>query len=169
MEHTAQDGIGLDNYNLGLATETIKLGGDGPFVTNAQLGWTRHDNSPAAFLHIHTGDTSLYQIMSEFFAKITLAGPRQVYCEIEMTKLPDSLPMAKKRLRNIERRMNPDSIFGDKYKRAINNYIDKGYTRILTSSELQELKPYKLRLVFDAAARIDGVSLNTYFPKRTQE
>lgn len=161
MEHTAQDGIGLDNYNLGLATETIKLGGDGPFVTN--------DNSPAAFLHIRSGDTSLYQIMSEIFAKITLAGPRQVYCEIEMTKLPDSLPMAKKRLCNIERRMNPDSIFGDKYKRAINNYIDKGYTRILTSSELQELKPCKLRLVFDAAARIDGVSLNTYFPKRTQE
>lgn len=92
-------------------------------------------------------------------------------------KLPDSLPMALKRMRGLERKLvkNPE------HKRNVDSqiaeYVRKEYAHIAKAEELAEAepgriwylplnyvinpkKPGKTRLVWDAAAAANGISLN---------
>lgn len=93
------------------------------------------------------------------------------------TQLPDSRSMAMRRLRNVEDKMARDSTYAAMYKENIENYVKKGYARKLTATEAAKTsrrtwylphfgvsnpnKPGRLRLVFDAAAAVEGVSLNS--------
>ena len=90
--------------------------------------------------------------------------------------LPDSYGMAVKRLRHLERKLDRSPLFAEQYTRKILEYVDKGYARKLSPEEcavdcpwkwylphfgvFNENKPGKLRFVFDAAAKAEGVSLN---------
>ena len=90
--------------------------------------------------------------------------------------LPESKTMATSRLKSLERKMDRNPAFSEAYSRKIEQYIEDGYARKLSADELaQETtrewylphfgvtnpnKPGKLRLVFDAAARSNGTSLN---------
>ncbi|XP_043228628.1 uncharacterized protein LOC122392278 [Amphibalanus amphitrite] len=90
--------------------------------------------------------------------------------------LNGNVSSALSRLKATERKLDRDSKFSEAYCATLNDYIDKGYARKLTEDELKEEhkrewylphhavfnvnKPGKLRVVFDAAARHDGTSLN---------
>lgn len=96
-------------------------------------------------------------------------------------RLPDSKAMARRRWECLERRMRKDEKLSETLQAKMNEYIDKGYVRKLTEDELKVRhgrewylpvfpvynpnKPGKLRLVWDAAATSQGISLNSVLLK----
>ena len=89
-------------------------------------------------------------------------------------KFPKSFNNAYKRLENMERKLKNEEATREWAIQTMKDYINKGYARKLTPSEIKSWSndayylPYfivenkkKLRLVFDAAAKINGVSFNS--------
>ncbi|XP_044761992.1 uncharacterized protein LOC123319195 [Coccinella septempunctata] len=90
--------------------------------------------------------------------------------------LPESKNVAARRLMCVEKQMHKDENFKRRYCEKIESYLRKGYARKLSAEEASEEgprcwylphfgvinpnKPAKLRLVFDAASKSCGTSLN---------
>ncbi|XP_053692049.1 uncharacterized protein LOC128740530 [Sabethes cyaneus] len=99
----------------------------------------------------------------------------------EAVRLPDSKAMARKRWECLERRMEKDEVLTSALRAKMVEYVQKGYVRKLTEAELKirrprewylpvfpvynPNKPGKLRLVWDAAATVQGISLNSVLLK----
>ncbi|XP_055922143.1 uncharacterized protein LOC129953216 [Eupeodes corollae] len=91
--------------------------------------------------------------------------------------LPDSRRMAERRLKCLESRMSKEPALATKLQQEVAKYLKKGYARKLSKEESDERtprtwylpvfpvlnpsKPNKVRMVWDAAAKVDGVSLNS--------
>ncbi|XP_075151985.1 uncharacterized protein LOC142226012 isoform X1 [Haematobia irritans] len=88
---------------------------------------------------------------------------------------PDTYPMALRRLCSVENKMKRDNEYATEYCQKINDYIAKGYARKLSDAEkeIQNKRVFYLphfgvknvnkkgvRIVFDAAAEVNNVSLN---------
>jgi hypothetical protein len=102
-------------------------------------------------------------------------------------KLPENFQLAVSRLRSTERKISKDKFVQSEYQKTIEGYIDKGYLRRVTQEEKQPPEVWylphfpvvrmdktstKVRIVFDCAAKMDGVSLNDTIhagPKLQQE
>ncbi|XP_058827379.1 uncharacterized protein LOC131687319 [Topomyia yanbarensis] len=92
-------------------------------------------------------------------------------------RLPDSKPAALRRLLCLENRMRKSPALAEAMRNKIHEYLQKGYIRKLTPAEVSVKhprtwylpifpvfnpnKPGKLRIVWDAAASVRGVSLNS--------
>ncbi|XP_055543160.1 uncharacterized protein LOC129728729 [Wyeomyia smithii] len=91
---------------------------------------------------------------------------------------PDSYPMAVRRIKALDRKLNKDPAMKRKVCQQIEEYQLKGYAHKITTAEVVETpssavwylpinvvvnpkKPDKVRLVWDAAASVQGVSLNS--------
>ncbi|XP_058817458.1 uncharacterized protein LOC131680765 [Topomyia yanbarensis] len=97
-------------------------------------------------------------------------------------EFPDSYQMAVRRLQCLERRMQRDLLIGESVRRQLSEYQAKGYIHKATRKELDDSdprrtwylplgvvinpkKPSKVRIFCDAAAKVDGVALNTMLLK----
>ncbi|XP_062541700.1 uncharacterized protein LOC134209706 [Armigeres subalbatus] len=93
-------------------------------------------------------------------------------------RFPDSYPMAVSRLKALERKLERDPELGSKVHQLIAEYLIKGYAHKATVDELADMakgnvwyiplnvvinprKPGKIRLVWDARASVNGISLNS--------
>ena len=94
----------------------------------------------------------------------------------ENETLPESKSLAEKRFLFLEREMQRESVFQERYRKLIREYQEKGYARVLTDEEegcigprtwylphfavQNPNTPTKIRLVWNAAAKSHGVCLN---------
>ena len=90
--------------------------------------------------------------------------------------IPNNKPMAEKRLRSLQNRLEKDGELLEKYTNTMQDYISKGYAEKVPKEELEKdegtawylphhpvthrLKPNKVRIVFDCAAKFRDVFLN---------
>ncbi|KAI9551243.1 hypothetical protein GHT06_006730 [Daphnia sinensis] len=90
--------------------------------------------------------------------------------------LPDNYNSALRRLFSIENKFSHNSNFAERYKAVIDDFVAKGFARPFKESELKgnfgrnwylphhgvvnPRKPEKVRVVFDASAKYQGVALN---------
>ncbi|XP_062708042.1 uncharacterized protein LOC115258210 isoform X2 [Aedes albopictus] len=90
---------------------------------------------------------------------------------------PKSYAMAYKRMKNLEARLDRNPSIREVLQKQIDEYVAKGYAHKITESEMTETppercwylplnyvvnpkKPGKIRMVWDAAAKANGVSFN---------
>ncbi|XP_058837537.1 uncharacterized protein LOC131693614 [Topomyia yanbarensis] len=95
---------------------------------------------------------------------------------------PDSYPMALKRLKQLERKLQKSPEVYQNVRQQIAEFQEKDYAHLATEEELtgtgkdkawylplnvviNPKKPAKIRLIWDAAATVQGVSLNTMLLK----
>lgn len=100
----------------------------------------------------------------------------------DMVRFPDSRPMAEKRLRCLEKRLMKNPLLYDEVRRQIEEFQEKGYAHKATVEELASFnpdriwylpigivmnskKPEKVKLIWDAAAKVNGICLNTMLLK----
>ena len=90
------------------------------------------------------------------------------------SNLQNNYDLALNRLKNTEKRLQRERDVGEKYKETINSYLEKGYVHKVLDKEANsngwylphfpvvkpERETTKVRIVFDASASYNGVSLN---------
>ena len=121
------------------------------------------------------------QILKNTTRKVSGGYETGLLWKTDNVQLPDSYKMAINRLQSMEKKMKNDEKFSECYKAAMSNYISNGYARKLSPAEAKITtphtwylphfavfnvnKPGKCRLVFDAAAAVQGTSLNSVLLK----
>lgn len=123
-------------------------------------------------------DTRAISILNRTTRKIQGGYETGLLWKCDSPSLPQSYGSAYKRLRVAEEKMGKDEAFGTWYKDKIAEYLQKGYAVKIPKDRVNKpigpvwylphfvvTNKNKRRLVFDAAAKANGTSLNDYILK----
>ncbi|XP_065079347.1 uncharacterized protein LOC135702242 [Ochlerotatus camptorhynchus] len=127
-------------------------------------------------------DKRARRIMEETTTRVDERFETGLLWRYDNIEFPDSYNMAVKRFECLERKMNRDPELAANIKKQIAEYQIKGYAHRVTEDELAQAepkrvwylplgavtnprKPGKVRLIWDAAAIVDGISLNSMLLK----
>lgn len=121
-------------------------------------------------------DKRAKQILMKSTARVQNGFVTGLLWRVDNVQMPNNYSMCLRRLTSIELKMKRDAVFEEKYCAKIREYVSKGYARKLSRNEFENIqsnmwilphfgtstlnKP-KLRLVFDAKATCEGISLNS--------
>ncbi|XP_055585016.1 uncharacterized protein LOC129737877 [Uranotaenia lowii] len=167
-------------YSMHICECSIKLDGLHDLVKRSfaveSLGISRHSDPES------NDDIRARQILEATTKRVAQRFETGLLWRYDVLEFPDSFPMAYKRMLCLERRMQTDAIIGASVKRQISEYIEKGYLREATVLDIDNTdvrrtwylplgvvlnpkKPGKVRIFCDAAAKVDGISLNSMLLK----
>ena len=135
-----------------------------------------HGTVKKAFGPMSVEDRKALKIIENTISKVDGHYQMGLLWRQEVPYLPFNRALAEGRLQALKRRFNRDPGLEEKYRSVIDDYVTKGYARQLNEEEaskrskitwylphhpvLNVNKPNKVRVVFDAAAKFDGTSLN---------
>lgn len=204
--------IGVDNFKLLIAKETVEGVDDEPVAIRTRIGWCLFGGSSKSKslfqgTHVPTDD-DIHSLVKGFFGleSIGIRVPTsEVISETEAravkilektvqqsddgrytagllwksddVKLPNSLNMATHRMICFEKKLKRNPDLQLTVSKQIEDYIKKGYLQKLTNEEAKvhswrtwylpifavtNINKGKTRLVWDAAATVNGISLNTH-------
>ena len=135
-----------------------------------------HGTVKEAFGPMSVEDRKALKIIENTISKVDGHYQMGLLWRREVPYLPFNRALAEGRLQALKRRFNRDPGLEEKYRSVIDDYVTKGYARQLNEEEaskrskitwylphhpvLNVNKPNKVRVVFDAAAKFDGTSLN---------
>ncbi|XP_022224139.2 uncharacterized protein LOC111075280 [Drosophila obscura] len=190
--------IGLDHGHLGLPLRTRRFARQGPYAATTELGWvvfgptSGQSTTPRyCFLAVSLDDT-IQRMVEDYFDVenfgVKLAPPVAGSDDVRAQKtledttvrvgqryqtgllwkddyivLPQSYDMAYKRLVNVEKKMKRNGQFAQEYTSGSGRLWYLPHFGVENPN-----KPGKIRLLFNAAARVGGTSLNSALAKGPQ-
>ncbi|XP_055543567.1 uncharacterized protein LOC129729109 [Wyeomyia smithii] len=136
------------------------------------------ENSVAVKLPESDENRRAREIMERTSRRVGVRFETGLIWDDEDAELPDSYPMALKRMKCLEQRLLQDPALFENVCNQIEQYQQKGYAHLATAEKLAETKPGKawylplnvvvnpkkpgkVRIVCDAAASVRGISLNS--------
>ena len=138
--------------------------------------WSTDFTEAADDIMAHSHDDKRALAMMKDTLSVSQCGRYQIALpwKNDQPKLPASEYMAESRLKGLKRRLQRDNAIHKLYTNAIEDYIDQGHAELAPSSANAEKKwylphhavsnpnkPGKVRVVFDAAAKVGEKSLNS--------
>lgn len=143
------------------------------FISLDQSGAT-----PAFAIPESDADKRARKILEETTRRVSTRFETGLLWKSDNIEFPDSFPMAVRRLELLERKLDKDPSLRCRVHQKMDEYLAKGYCHPATSEELKlsdnkrvwylplcivvnPKKPNKVRVVWDAAAKVNGVSFNS--------
>ncbi|KAK3722295.1 hypothetical protein QZH41_006052 [Actinostola sp. cb2023] len=157
--------------NLVVSEDYFRNGQLERFWSSENYGTERRDTKPTS-----VEDRRALKIIEETMSKSDNHYQIGLLWKDDEPHLPDNRTMAEARLQHLKKCFKRDPELKVKYSKVMEEYLIKGYAKELSNEEaatksditwylphhpvLNPNKPGKVRVVFDAAAKFAGVSLN---------
>ncbi|XP_062713462.1 uncharacterized protein LOC134290357 [Aedes albopictus] len=183
--------IGNDNLHLAAVLKIREGNPQEPIAAKTRLGWTIYGSVPGSSENTLSAGMNLptsreiqraNRILESSTKRIGQRYETGLLWRFDVFEFPDSYQMAVKRMVCLERRMAKNVAIGESVRKQMVEYQEKGYIHRAIEAELKEAdprrtwylplgvalnpkKPEKIRIFCDAAAMVDGVSLNSMLLK----